>query len=248
MARSTTPAPRISTSSTRATSRSPNGGQGNDWALFAVFPNSETGLEPYEVQGSFLEIGTTNPPFDDRISVVGYGVDSGTANQTQQASFGPITTSSSTLLRYRADTEGGNSGSGVVWEATGEAVAIHTHGGCTTSGGSNAGTATTHPGLQAALADFCPVGGGGGIECSDIHNFVARCGGTAPNNFLLMGVLLNDSSHNGETVTFEIDGTPQVLTVINRLARLEMLVAPGAYEIEMTDPAGCAPKATVECF
>ena len=133
-----------------------NGGIGNDWGLFEVFPNSETGMMPYEVQGAFLQLATVTPGVNQEINIVGYGVDGGTRNQTQQISWGPVTTSTQTTLRYQADTQGGNSGSGVVWQATGEAVGIHTHGGCSTSGsGSNAGTAITNSGLQAALATFC---------------------------------------------------------------------------------------------
>src|SRR5690606_2557474 len=56
-------------------------------------------------------------------------------------------------LRYQADTTGGNSGSPVIDDSTGLAIGIHTHGGCTSSSGANAGTAIEHPALQAALAD-----------------------------------------------------------------------------------------------
>ena len=51
------------------------------------------------------------------------------------------------------DTTGGNSGSPVIDDTTGEAIGIHTHGGCFNGGGANAGTWANHPGLQAALAN-----------------------------------------------------------------------------------------------
>lgn len=225
-----------------------NGGQGNDWGMFRVFPNSETGMLPYEVQGAHLELAPINPPLEVSVSVVGYGVDSGVRNQVQQISFGPLVQSTTTSLRYRADTQGGNSGSGVVSELTGEAVAIHTHGGCTTSGGSNAGTSITHPGFQAALADFCPAGGGGGISCGDIHNLKMECPGTAGNSYLLLGALFFDSRHNGKTVTFSVDGEEYDAVVNGRLGRIEI---PGAtagwHEIELTEPANCAPPHMVIC-
>lgn len=225
-----------------------NGGQGNDWGMFRVFPNSETGLLPYEVQGSFLELAKINPSVDIDVNVVGYGVDSGERNQVQQISFGPVVQSSQTSLRYRADTQGGNSGSGVVSELTGEAVAIHTHGGCTSSGGSNAGTSVTHPGFQAALADFCPAGGGGGISCGDIHVLKRECPGTSGNSYLLLGVLFFDSRHSGKTVTFTVDGEEFDAVVSGRLGRLEIGgPTPGSHEIELADPANCAPPQTVIC-
>ena len=225
-----------------------NGGQGNDWGLFRVFPNSETGLMPFEAQGAHLVIGGDNPPLEETISVVGYGVDSGTANQTQQISFGPLTTSTTTLLQYQADTQGGNSGSGVVWEATGEAVAIHTHGGCGLTGGANVGTAVTHPAFQAALDSFCPAGGGGGIPCGDLHNFIAVCRGPITNQFLLTGVLFDDASHNGKTVTLRVDGQDYDVTVVERLARLEIPgITSGKHEVVLVTPGACVPPKKTTC-
>jgi len=68
-------------------------------------------------------------------------------------------------MRYAADTQGGNSGSPVVDEATGEAVGIHTHGGCSASGGNNNGTSFFNSNLWTAL----DIGGGGGgpgpVDC-----------------------------------------------------------------------------------
>ena len=118
-----------------------NGGTGNDWAVFQVFNNSQTGLQPIQAQGSsFTVVQNLTAP---NIRITGFGVDSNdpTRNQTQQTHLGPNAGSSGTTLRYRTDTEGGNSGSPVIDEATGNALGIHTHGGCTTSGtGNNSGT------------------------------------------------------------------------------------------------------------
>lgn len=135
-----------------------DGGVGNDWGLFRVFANSETGLMPYEAQGAHLTLADSVPGSGD-VVIVGYGVDGGVDNQTQQVSIGPITGNPGTTLNYQADTEGGNSGSSVVENSTQEVVAIHTHGGCSVGGsGSNAGTQITKQALQDALATFCPVG------------------------------------------------------------------------------------------
>ena len=63
-------------------------------------------------------------------------------------------------MRYVTDTEGGNSGSPVIDGLTNNAVGVHTHGGCTSSGGNNNGTSTFHAAFWAAVdmgAGGCPV-------------------------------------------------------------------------------------------
>ncbi len=115
-----------------------NGGIGNDWGVFEVFPNSITGLMPKEAQGAYWPLAQDLGP--DSIRITGYGVDNGVDNQTQQTHVGPNAGSSGTTMRYVTDTEGGNSGSPVIDALTNTAVGVHTHGGCTTSGGNNNGT------------------------------------------------------------------------------------------------------------
>ncbi|MEZ5974927.1 MAG: trypsin-like serine protease [Planctomycetota bacterium] len=142
-----------------------NGGQGigNDWGYFGTFPNSNTGLTAAEAQGSTYILGVAPAPAGNTIRVTGFGTDStpATYNQIQQTHLGPMAVNSGTALGYTTDTEGGNSGSPVIWEQTGEAIGIHTHGGCSSSG-YNSGTNLNHPGLQAALASpqgVCNAGG-----------------------------------------------------------------------------------------
>ncbi|QQS37777.1 MAG: T9SS type A sorting domain-containing protein [Ignavibacteriales bacterium] len=136
-----------------------NGGIGNDWGTFEVFPNSVTGLMPKQAQNAFWPlVQDLTPP---NIRITGYGVDDGTANQTQQTHVGPNASSSGNTMRYVTDTEGGNSGSPVIDDATGNAVGVHTHGGCTTSGtGNNNGTSLFHAAFWTAVeqgAGGCPV-------------------------------------------------------------------------------------------
>ncbi len=138
-----------------------NGGQGvgNDWAYFGVFPNATTGLTPAQAQGATYTL-VAPPSFNasEEIRITGYGTDSTPSqnNQVQQTHTGPWAAFTGTTLSYQADTTGGNSGSPVIHEPTGLAIGIHTHGGCTSTGGQNNGTASTHAGLQAALAS--PLG------------------------------------------------------------------------------------------
>ena len=136
----------------------------DDWQYFGVFPNSNTGLTPFQAYGVAFDLA--NPPAvaGNNIRITGHGTDStpnSTYNQVQQTHVGPFI-SSGTNLNYQTDTTGGNSGSPVIWEEGNVAIGIHTNGGCSTSGsGSNNGTPITAVSLQAALDNpkgVCAVG------------------------------------------------------------------------------------------
>lgn len=135
-----------------------NGGQGNDWCTFTVGPNSVTGLTPLQAQKSFFKVSNSITP--EKIRITGYGVDNmprgstGSRNkdsQTQQTHVGPFTQLSGNTLRYSTDTTGGNSGSPVISETHNTTVGIHTHGGCGSWGGSNAGTSFKNSDLGKAI-------------------------------------------------------------------------------------------------
>ncbi len=131
---------------------------GNDWWSFAVFPNTETGLWPYQAQGEWFTLAQPPAsPDGQTIRITGHGIDSTPQqyNSIQQTHTGDLVEAGQ-ILRYTPDTTGGNSGSPVIWEDQGVAIGIHTNGGCTSSGGSNSGTGLANPGLQQALAN--PVG------------------------------------------------------------------------------------------
>ncbi len=139
-------------------------GLGFDWGYFGTFPNSTTGLRAAEAQGGTFVLGIQPVTAGATIRITGFGADDGTANQSQQTHVGPLDGTSGTTISYLTDTTGGNSGSPVIHEQTGEAVGIHTHGGCQGLFGSNLGTQITHPDLQAALANpagVCSVAGVG---------------------------------------------------------------------------------------
>ncbi len=128
-----------------------NDGVGNDWGVFETLPNTQTGMTALQAQGaSFNLVQNLGPAI---IRITGYGVDSGTANQTNQTHTGPNAGSSGTTMRYQTDTEGGNSGSPVIDEATDNAVGVHTHGGCSTGGGNNSGTSTFNTAFWAQVGD-----------------------------------------------------------------------------------------------
>jgi V8-like Glu-specific endopeptidase len=136
-----------------------NGGVGNDWGVFAVSPNSVTGLMPAAAQGSVFYL-ERNYAIGDSIRITGYGTDTNTPifNQVQQTHIGPNANSSGTTMRYVTDTEGGNSGSPIIHGGTDVALGVHTHGGCSTTGsGNNNGTSFFHTAFWDAVEQGVPV-------------------------------------------------------------------------------------------
>lgn len=152
-----------------------DGGVGDDFCYFGCFTNSNTGISPFEAQAAAFVLASSPPAFDPayEMRVTGYGTDSTPpdASQTLQTSTGLYYAFNGTKIRYDVDTEGGNSGSPVVWEdGGGVAIGIHTHGGCTTGvpSGANWGTGTNNVALQAALA--APQG-----VCSPVGSVTGYC-------------------------------------------------------------------------
>lgn len=135
--------------------QSVNGGIGNDWGYFGVFRNTSTGLTPYEAMGHVAyTIAASAPPVAGQtLRVTGYGTTSPAnfLNQVQKTHTGPYSAVSGNTVTHRVDTTGGNSGSPVVDETTGLAIAIHTHAGCTSTGGSNSSTNIGIAALRTAL-------------------------------------------------------------------------------------------------
>ncbi len=137
-----------------------NGGIGNDWSYFGCFPNSNTGLTPFQAQQDAFTVVPPPAVQGQQIRITGYGTVSSpvslTWNQVQKTHTGPYSALLGTTVQYATDTTGGNSGSPVINESTGYAIGIHTHAGCSSGGGANQGTGANHAGLQAALAS--PLG------------------------------------------------------------------------------------------
>ena len=150
-------------------------GVGNDWGYFGTFANAVTGLTAYQAQGAAFSLSLPPTPSGNDIRITGYGTDSSPPerNQVQQTNVGPLVVSNPTAdVGYRTDTTGGNSGSPVIWEQTGDAVGIHTHGGCSSTGGNNWGTAVGNAGLQAALASPAGVCAAG-FSLADLPTILA---------------------------------------------------------------------------
>ncbi|MBC87313.1 MAG: hypothetical protein CL677_09060 [Bdellovibrionaceae bacterium] len=112
-------------------------GEGNDWAVFNVMENAITGLLPEEAQGGFIQVDYEVPEVGQVLQISGYGSsERPKSNFAQQTSFGPLVSMEASgryALNYRADTTGGNSGSGVRNAETQALIGVHSHGGCYSS-------------------------------------------------------------------------------------------------------------------
>ncbi len=133
-----------------------SGGIGNDYGYLGTFPNANTGLTAYEAQGFVSYVLETEAPSGSGqdIRITGYGTSNVCVlNQRQKTHVGPYSGESGTRLQYRVDTTGGNSGSPVIFEDTGNVIGVHTHGGCQNGGGANSGTSVQQSGWLGARAN-----------------------------------------------------------------------------------------------
>lgn len=200
-------------------------GVGQDWTVASTLRNATTGLYAGQRQREYYTLVT--PPAlaaGQQIRITGYGTDSDNRDrsQTQQTHVGArVNGSNATALGYTADTTGGNSGSPVVLENTGQAIGIHTHGGCSSTGGFNSGTAFNRPDFIAAVAAIRPLKRPGGYRL-----FGSGCGtgtppslanGGFPDIGTSMAIDVTAAPANAPTVIFfgARLATPQSLASIN---------------------------------
>ncbi|MCC5787624.1 MAG: trypsin-like peptidase domain-containing protein [Phycisphaerales bacterium] len=215
-----------------------SGGVGNDAAIFQTRVNSNTGLAPRDAQGAAFNLA--NPPAsanNQPIRVTGHGVRSGAHPQippewstAQKTHVGPLTQRTSTTLRYRPDTTGGNSGSPVILDTTGDAIGVHSHGGCSSTGGSNAGTAMD----QATLQSYLNSPQGTNIQQQPLSGlttlFDSNNGGSAG------GAVYFDVGVNSYPIhvrTIELNTNADRSTEFD----VEVYITPGTSEGNQTDPS-----------
>lgn len=82
------------------------------------------------------------------------------------------------------------------------------------------------------------------IECTDIATFNAAC---RSNGILIAAVRLNDASHSGQSVQFDVDGQIYTVQVSRSIA---LLVAPGqsgVTTVSLVSPGGCVGAIQVNC-
>mmetsp|Transcript_2464 Transcript_2464/g.3761 ORF Transcript_2464/g.3761 Transcript_2464/m.3761 type:complete len:369 (-) Transcript_2464:889-1995(-) len=152
-------------------------GFGNDWGAGRFKKNSSTQKWPGVAQtekcgtpgcGWYTLGPVPSQTTGNNIRITGYGV-AAVQSRSQKTHIGELYSISSTVLRYRPDTTGGNSGSPVIHEETGNVIGVHTHGGCSQSepiAGSNAGTRIDRP-LFAQHVEFLMKSCSSDNDCDD---------------------------------------------------------------------------------
>lgn len=156
-------------------------GNGDDYTVFDLFPNSSTGARAHSRYG-FFRLSRETPSANSSIRITGFGVDNTPAgpvnnccarddngncthpncnaqSRTLQTATGPYVgesgSGSDVVHSYQTDTEPANSGSPIIWNANGFAIGIHTHGGCSSSGtGANSGTSFENNNLETLLQNW----------------------------------------------------------------------------------------------
>ncbi|ORZ40709.1 hypothetical protein BCR44DRAFT_1423641 [Catenaria anguillulae PL171] len=141
----------------------------SDWGYFGVHPNPNTGKRPREqFANQAFDLAPVDPAtgllkdgvvkVGDQATIRGFGAVYDEArmelSQVQQTHTGTVYKLADAYhVDHRADTEGGNSGSPIIL-ANGQALGIHTNGGCrtTSSESANWGSTVAMRGLQTALA------------------------------------------------------------------------------------------------
>ena len=82
------------------------------------------------------------------------------------------------------------------------------------------------------------------IPCGDLVSFQVRCkaGGK-----LQARLTLTSTSHSGEQVTIDVDGTPHSVTINGSKATLSVNGTLGQHTVTLTDPAGCFAPVVTNC-
>jgi hypothetical protein len=185
-----------------------NGDIGDDWGLYDVGANSNTGLTPFQARRSYYHLTKANPT--SNIQIRGYGGDNvptgctggdNADNFTLQWHAGPnlgetVNDANDIYWEYQADTEGGNSGSAIRSTSSPDlhhAIGIHTNAGCSATSG-NKGTSFEADDLEAAMNTFWQTQ----VEYVDVdHHLSNTTGSTVLPHYLLQNALNQANAGHG---------------------------------------------------
>ncbi len=189
-----------------------NANEGDDWCIFNVNPNSNTGLLPYQngananvINNRFFRCSWELLPgtSGSTTRITGFGKDSlpvGTGggrnsfNATNQTHVGPFDAKSgsgnSIKIEYTVDTEPGNSGSPVIIEGTNTTIGIHTYGDCPLNG-VNGGTSFDAQDLENAINNYL---GPGNVYVDVDHPSIFTFGSVMNPYHTVSGAVANASS------------------------------------------------------
>ncbi|MGE3181306.1 MAG: serine protease [Phycisphaerae bacterium] len=223
-------------------------GEGDDWAVFRVGANSNTGLRPELAQG-FFHMTSLVPAEGETVRVTGYGIDpfpAGTGgtgapccdwdddgdcnfscnarNVTQQTDTGACDDClvDGDAIDHEVDTMPANSGSPVIWNSLDIAIAIHTNGGCDTvlSDFDNSSTWLGDNPLENRMGAFLP----NRIWADAVSPHFLRTGGLL-NAFRNMSEVAS-SAPTGSTVAIVAGSYPAAAGNVATFSRAMTLTAP----------------------
>jgi len=87
--------------------------------------------------------------------------------------------------------------------------------------------------------------GGGGIPCRDVKKFKAKC--RVVNGKVIGKVKFTDESHDGQSVTFKIDGSPVNVNIVGNKAKAKDCCHKGKVTVSLEKPGGCVDPIDVDC-
>jgi len=137
---------------------------GQDWAVFRIANNTETGKSAMESQGGSFVISEVPQDASIDVVVLGYGLDddppqAGFSLQSAAGEYKGVDRQAANVvvIKHLVDTDSGNSGSPIVMansagEATEKAIGIHTGGWCSSDASKpNMGTSFLNEELTGAI-------------------------------------------------------------------------------------------------
>lgn len=132
------------------------GPAGSDWGYFGCFPNSNTGLTPFESQGDYFELAASIPsPSNQTTRMFGNGNTVPPVFRSwsfvQKQVDGPYVDRNDDALSVATDATAGDSGAAIILESTGELIGILVNDGCAEFSGANVATSVNAANLQKAL-------------------------------------------------------------------------------------------------
>ncbi|MCB9854508.1 MAG: hypothetical protein H6818_02390 [Phycisphaerales bacterium] len=133
------------------------GEAGDDWGYFGCFPNSTTGLTPFESQGEYFDLADEIPAASNQtLRTFGNGVTVPPVFRTwsfvAKEVTGPFVGQTGDELRVVTDATFGDSGAAVTVDATGEMIGILVDDGCAEFAGANLATSVNDSSLRKALS------------------------------------------------------------------------------------------------
>lgn len=179
-------------------------GVGNDWGVMTTGANN-LGQSAFERYGVYRRVAYSPGGVGETGTLWGYGVDGECVkSQTQQTSSGPIVARGASAYSFTIDLQGGNSGTGLIYNNEIIAIVTHCQVGCP-----NFGTRSDRPNFVAARAAVCPtqcnpcdVNCDGTVNGFDVEPFVDLLNFVGTKCDVCVGDVNGDGFVNG----FDIDG------------------------------------------